>query len=86
MTEKEQVEFIIQHLGFNGATHTLRVSKARLLYFTKGEQPFTVNVKRYATRTVKSIQDIINCKYATREVEDLFISKNGALPCLTVKQ
>lgn len=57
MTDREKVQFIIDRLGFMGATHTLRVTKERVFRLLAGE-PFTINVRRYANNTIKNIQII----------------------------
>jgi len=77
MTETEKVEFIIQHLGFNGATHTLRVSKERINRLRRGES-FSVNAKKFANKTILNIIAISNGVPAPKEVTNLYYSKIGA--------
>lgn len=78
MTDIEQIKFIILHLGFKGATHTLRVPKDRVPKLLSGEQPFTINIKSFAKKTVISINQLLLNQPCDNEfIADLYHQKRG---------
>lgn len=78
MNEKEQVEFIIQHLGFAGVTQTLRIPKERVQKLLNGADKFSVAIRGFAKKAITDIQLIQAGKPASPSIEILYARKNGA--------